>query len=447
VLVVDDQSAMVDFLVQGLTGIGFGVEGATSGDEALRSVKLHEFDAVITDLRMAGVSGFDLCRALAERAPDVPVIVLTAFGDYPAAVEAVRAGAYDFLSKPVKIEALELALGRAVEQKRLRQEVRRLKTSASPAVEGELIGTSRAMQYVHELIARIGTSASSVLITGESGTGKELVARALHRHGSRHNGPFVAINCAALPENLLESELFGHEKGAFTDAQGNKPGLFVEAHGGTLLLDEVGELSVNLQAKLLRALEERVVRPLGGRREVPFDARLVSATNRSLEAAVEEGRFREDLFFRINVIELHLPPLRARANDVLDLATHFLAQFANAASKPVVGFTPQAAEKLLGYSWPGNVRELRNTIERAVALTAHDHITVDDLPQKIAERPRSSPQPELELLTLEEVERRHILQVLEATGGNRTLAARTLGLDRTTLWRKLERYRIELPKT
>jgi two-component system response regulator HydG len=255
----------------------------------------------------------------------------------------------------------------------------------------------------------------------------------------------VAINCAAVPENLLEGELFGYERGAFTDAKASKVGLFVQANGGTLFLDEVGELPLGLQAKLLRALQERVVRPLGSTREIPFEVRLVTATNRDLETAVEEKRFREDFFFRINVVEVRLPPLRVRGNDILELAAHFLREFARRARKPVTAMTPEVGKKLLGYSWPGNVRELQNVIERAVALTQHDHITVQDLPEKVAEHRRSHVvlTDETEFVSLEEMEKRYILQILGAVGGSKSVAARILGLDRTTLWRKLERYQIE----
>ena len=449
-LIVDDDAAMVDYLLQGLRIVGFDPTGTHSGEEALKRVAGDAFDVVVTDLQMKGMSGLELCRRIHESAADLPVVVLTAFGDYAAAVEAVRSGAYDFLNKPIKLDVLELALSRAVEQRRLRQEVRRLKQSLpnAPAF-GNFVGDSLAMRKVYELLGRIVTSDTSVLVTGESGTGKEVVARALHVEGPRKAGPFIAVNCAALPESLLEAELFGHERGAFTDAKTSRSGLLVEANGGTLFLDEVGEMPLPLQAKLLRALQERTVRPLGGRKESPFDVRLVTATNRDLETAVEEKRFRDDLYFRLNVLEVVLPPLRARGNDVLALAMHFLTKCAAQAKKAIFGITPEVGEKLLAYCWPGNVRELHNAIERAVALTIHDHITVDDLPGRIVEHKRSHVvlTDESELLTLEEMEKRYILQVLQATGGNKSLAAKALGLDRTTLWRKLERLQIEAPKS
>jgi DNA-binding NtrC family response regulator len=445
ILVVDDDRAMGEMLVEGLEAKGRIVRSTT--DAAAAEVSATDNDVIVTDLRMPGVDGLELCRRIVARADrDVPVIVLTAFGDYDTAVAAMRAGAYDFLSKPVKLDVLELSVERAIEQSRLRREVKRLRaTLASTAGFGELVGSSPVMQRLYALLARVADSESSVLVTGESGTGKELVARALHRSSQRKNGPFVAINCAAMPESLLESELFGHEKGAFTDARAARSGLFVQATGGTLFLDEIADLPLALQPKLLRALQERVVRPVGGRKEVPFDVRIVAATNRDLQTAIDEGRFREDLYFRIDVIEVDLPPLRARGNDVLVLAQHFLVNFNEKAGKGVVGLATPVAKHLVEYDWPGNVRELHNVIERAVALATHDHVTVEDLPEKIlrVKKPRFPvPLEAGELISLDEMERRYILHVLEASNGSRTVAARTLGLDRSTLWRKLERLRI-----
>jgi two-component system response regulator HydG len=305
------------------------------------------------------------------------------------------------------------------------------------------------MRQVFDLIERISDQEVSVLVTGETGTGKERVAKTLHRRSARRDGPFVAIDCAALPETLLESELFGHASGAFTDARGPRTGLFVQASQGTLFLDEIGELPLGLQPKLLRALQERRVRPVGGNTEIPFDVRVIAATNRDLEGAIEEGRFRRDLFYRINVIHLNVPPLRARGSDILLLSQYFLERIMESSPKRVTGFSPAVAERLLSYSWPGNVRELQNCLARAVALTSFAEITVEDLPAQIRNYTRApilvdSDNP-LELLTLEEVERHYILRVLEATAGNKTLAAQILGMDRKTLYRKLERFgRVEL---
>jgi two-component system response regulator HydG len=431
-----------DYLVEALASAGFACTAVRSAEDALAEIERGEFDALVTDLRMKGLDGLALCRKVRAATAELPVIVLTAFGDYAAAVEAVRAGAYDFLAKPVKHDALVLALTRAVERRRLHQEVKRLRQSSGARAFGGLLGDSPAMRKVHDLLARIAPSETAVLVIGESGTGKELVARALHLESPRHGAPFVAIDCAALPENLIEGELFGYERGAFIGAQTAKTGAFAQAHGGTLFLDEICDLSVGLQAKIVRALEERVVRPLGSAREVPFELRLVTATNRDLEAAVEEKRFREDFYFRINVVEVRLPPLRARGNDILTLAAHFLREFAERAKKDVTAMTAEVGEKLLAYPWPGNVRELQNVIERAVALTHHDHVTVRDLPEKVAAHRQSHVvlADETEFVTLEEMEKRYILQILAAVGGSKSVAARTLGLDRTTLWRKLERY-------
>ncbi|WP_146647733.1 sigma-54-dependent transcriptional regulator [Labilithrix luteola] len=448
ILVVDDDPAMCEFLEQGLGTFGFSVEGLTSEAQALERIERADLDAVVTDLRMRGMGGHELCRAIVARRPDLPVLVLTAFGTYETAVDAIRVGAYDFLSKPVQLDTLAIALTRATDRSVLRREVQRLRRSLDETQGfGEILGESPSMRRVYRLLSRIAGSDSSVLLTGESGTGKELVARALHTNGSRPEGPFVAINCAAMPEPLLEAELFGHEKGAFTDAKTGRAGLLVLANGGTLFLDEIGDMPMGLQVKLLRAVQERTVRPVGGRREVPFDARIITATNRDLEGLIELGRFREDLYFRVNVIQVELPPLRARGQDVLLLAQAFLQKIAGRTGTEVTGIDPEAASKLLAYAWPGNVRELQNCIERAVALAHGELVTVQDLPDRIARtRPAhqlpAMPDDEAGIVPLEELERGYILRALELVGGSRARAAKLLGLDRTTLWRKLERYRL-----
>ncbi|WP_437645523.1 sigma-54-dependent transcriptional regulator [Sorangium sp. So ce362] len=445
-LIIDDDEAMCAWLAADLRSRSVEATTQTSPAEALSLLEEDErFDVLLTDLNMRGMDGIAVCRRAAEIRPDLPVVVITAFGSIETAVEAIRAGAYDYVTKPVDIEALALALERAIAHHTLKAEVRRLRRAvAGPGASPDLIGRSGAMRRVQDLIERIADAEATVLITGESGTGKEVVARALHERSRRKGGPFVAINCAAVPESLIESELFGHVRGAFTDARASRPGLFVEANGGTLLLDEIGELPLSVQPKLLRALQERRVRPVGGNAEVPFDARIVAATNRDLDAAVEERRFREDLYYRVNVLHVELPPVRARGSDVLLLAQRFLEDFAARSAKEVVGLSPAAAERLLAYSWPGNVREIQNCIERAVALTRYQEITVDDLPAKIREHRPShvlvAADDPSELVPLEEVERRYILRVLEAAGGNKTLAARILGLDRKTLHRKLDRW-------
>ena len=444
VLVVDDDPEMVALLDRGLVRRGYQVLTAPSGEATLRCLDTEDVAVVITDLNMAGLGGLALTERIVANRPGLPVIVLTAFGSLPAAIGAIRSGAYDFLAKPIDLDAVAVAVERAVRHRRLTEEVVRLRRQVEGARDPELLGESAAMREVHDLIARVAPTEASVLVTGESGTGKELVARALHRHSRRAAGPLVAINCAAMPEQLLESELFGHVKGAFTDAKGARAGLFQQASGGTLFLDEIGEMPVGLQAKLLRALQERKVRPVGGDAEVAIDVRVITATNRDLERAIEAGGFREDLYYRINVVHLPLPPLRARGGDVLLLAQRFLVDTARRFDKPVSGFAPAAAEKLAAYDWPGNVRELANAIERAVALARFDTITVEDLPERIrAYTPTAlvvSGVDPAELISLEELERRYILHVLRAAGGSRTVASGILGLDRKTLYRRLKAY-------
>jgi two-component system response regulator HydG len=452
ILLVDDDATLADTLAIGLRKRGFHVATGTSAGEAMQALDREDFDVVVTDLNMRGMGGLELCERVVANRPDVPVVVLTAFGNLDSAISAIRAGAYDFINKPVEIDVLAIAAERAAAHRRLREEVRRLRVEAGKAPRFDaLVGASPAMQAVYDLIDRVAASEATVLVSGESGTGKELVARAIHANGRRRSGPFVAINCAAMPETLLESELFGHAKGAFTDAKTAEPGLFSRASHGTILLDEIGDMPLGLQPKLLRVLQERTVRPVGGREEVPIDVRVIAATNRDLESAVEEGRFREDLYYRINVVHVPLPPLRARVGDILPLAQHFLAVFASRASKSVAGIGAPAAEKLVTYAWPGNVRELQNCMERAVALTRFEQIVVDDLPEKIRDYRRShvlvaSDDPS-ELVPLEEVERRYVARVMEAVGGNKTAAARILGIERKRLYRMLERLDLGSPKT
>jgi len=447
VLVVDDDRSMCELLQAGLVRRGFEVTWRTSAAEALAAMSEGDFDVIVTDLNMPGTNGLELCERVTANRPDVPVVVITAFGSLDTAVAAIRAGAYDFITKPFEMDVLRLTLDRAVQHHRLRDEVKRLRQAVTESRGfGEILGSSPPMRQVLDLVNRAAESDATALITGESGTGKELVARALHQHSRRHDGPFIAVSCAAMPEALLESELFGHVRGAFTDAKIPRTDLLLQASGGTLLLDEIGDMPLELQPKLLRALEDRRIRPLGENSERPFDVRLVCATNRDLEADVEEKRFRADLFYRINVIHIELPPLRERDGDVLPLAQHFVQHFSRAVGKPVAGVSTTAAEKLLAYSWPGNVRELRNCIERAVALTRFEEIVVEDLPEKVQNYRRSRVVVDLDdtasLVTMEEVERRYILRVLEAAGGQRTKAAQILGLDRKTLYRKLERWGI-----
>jgi two-component system, NtrC family, response regulator AtoC len=444
ILIIDDDQTMCDVLEAALTKGGFEVTCRGSADAGLRLLSERDFDLVVTDLNMPAMTGVDLCQRIVANREDVPVVVMTGFGSMETAVLAIRAGAYDYVTKPFEIESLTLTIERALRHSALRQEVKRLRTAVDAHNFDDIVGTSAPMTTMFDLISRVAESDTSVLVTGESGTGKELVARALHQKSLRRDGPFVAINCAAMPESLLESELFGHVKGAFTDARQARAGLFVTATNGTLLLDEIGEMPLGMQAKLLRALQERSVRPVGGNTEVPFDTRILAATNRDLETEVEEKRFREDLFYRINVVRVHVPPLRARGGDVLQLAQYYLKRYATQGRSGVVGMTAAAAEKVASYPWPGNVRELSNCIERAVALARLDHVGVDDLPEKVRDfrsvRVVVESDDPTELLQMEEVEKRYILRVLEAVGGNKTMAARVLGFDRRTLYRKLDAY-------
>jgi two-component system response regulator HydG len=445
VLVVDDDAALCELLEAELGRRGYACRTALSSRAALEALEQGDLDVVLTDVNMPGLDGIALCARIAELGTGVPVIVFTAFGSLETAIASIRAGAYDFVTKPIEVDALALALDRAIRHRALEQRVHQLSRALETAGSfGSLLGESPPMRKLFGLLERLASSDATVLIAGESGTGKELVARALHQRGPRSAGPFVAINCAAVPETLLESELFGHVRGAFTDARADHKGLLEQASGGTLLLDEIGDLPAGSQAKLLRVLEDRRVRPLGSAREIPIDVRVIAATHRDLEALVDEGRFRQDLLFRINVVRLDLPPLRARGNDVLLLAQAFLENLAARTGRRVLRFAPPAAEKLLAYHWPGNVRELRNCIEHAVALAGGEEIGVQDLPERVrAHRAREHVLPAqdpAELVPLEEVERRYILQVLDAVSGNRTEAARVLGLDRKTLYRKLASY-------
>ncbi len=448
ILVVDDDQSMCEMLESGLKQKGYRVEWCTTGADALALLGERDFGVVVSDLNLGEMSGLDVCRRVIEARPGLPVIMLTAFGDMKSAIDAIRAGAYDFINKPADIESMAHAIGRAVSHRHLREEVERLTEEAARTGRASgLVGESSAMTKVFDLIRRVADTDTSVLITGESGTGKELVARALHEGSGRSDARFIAVNCAAVPANLLESELFGHAKGAFTDAKRDRKGLFLQADGGTILLDEIGEMPAEMQPKLLRVLQERKLRPVGGDEEVTINTRIISSTNRDLDADVDHGQFREDLFYRLNVVQIHVPPLRARGNDILLLSQHFLERVAERMDKPVKGVTSEAAKKLLEYDWPGNVRQLENVIERAVTLTQFDKLTVDDLPDKIAAyealpRRLGAADPE-HMLSLGELERRYVEQVLTVTDGNKTQAAKVLGLDRRTLYRKLERWEKE----
>lgn len=440
ILIVDDEPEMATVVEQALVRRGYDARKELSAEGAFRLLETEDFDVVVTDLNMRGMNGVELTDRIAKNRHDIPVIVITAFGSLETAIATLRAGAFDFITKPFEIDQLAFAVERAIANKELRAEVKRLRdevarTKPSP----ELAGESPAMHEVHETIARVSETDATVLVTGESGTGKELVARAIHKRSHRKESPFLTINCTSAPEAVLEGDLFG-------DASTGQKGLFVEAKGGTIFLDDIGELPVGLQAKLLRVLEERTVRPAGSTSEVRFDARIIAATNRDLESLVETGKFREDLYYRINVVHVALPPLRARAGDVLLLTQAFIQRHAKAMGKHVTGFSAAVGERLLSYSWPGNVRELQNCVERAMALARFEELTVEDLPPKVRDYKPSfvvvATEDPSDLVTMEEVEQRYIQRVMEAVGQNKTQAAKILGFDRTTLYRKLDRYKL-----
>jgi len=444
VLLVDDDEDTRTLLHEGLQRRGISAHAVASAAECLEWVRDHDVDVVVTDVQMPGLSGVELCEQLRIRHPDLLAIVLTGMGTYDTAIEAVRSGAYDYLTKPVKLDALVVALQRAFDHLAVDREVRRLRASVDVATPiPSIVGSSAAIRELSAMIRRVADADATVLITGESGTGKELVARALHELSpARHAEPFVAVNCGAVPANLLESELFGHVRGAFTDAKSSRSGLFLQAGKGTIFLDEIGEMPLEMQVKLLRVLQERTVRPVGGDEEVPFEARVITATNRDLESEIDEGRFREDLFYRVNVVPIAVPPLRARGADILTLAKYLVEKVATRTGKHPPEISPDAARKLMSYDWPGNVRELENCIERAVAFSGAGNIELAHLPTKILDHQPSrielSTAEVSEMITLDEMERRYVRQVLASVSGNKTHAARVLGIDRRSLYRRLE---------
>jgi DNA-binding NtrC family response regulator len=435
VVLAEDDRELRDFLKEVLEEAGYHVAAFANGDAVLRELATgRAADLIITDLAMPGTRGEDLLRTARTQRPELNVIIVTAFGSIDSAIELVKVGAYDYLTKPFGTDELLLSVERALEESRLRREIASLSRSTAARPPG-FVGASRPIQELFALLQRTGPSQHTVLITGESGTGKELVARGLHHASGR--GTFLAVNCAALPEQLLESELFGHERGAFTGADREKPGLFEAAHGGSLFLDEVAELPLALQPKLLRALEEGEIRRVGSTRPRLVDVRVIAATNKNLEREVAETRFREDLFWRLNVLTVHVPPLRERPADVPLLAEHFLGNRR---------LSPDAMALLTAYPWPGNVRELRNAIERATTLAAGPEIRPDDLPLRIQQASRFGARiadASRRQVPLRELEREYILEILRQVGGNKSRASEILGLDRKTLYRKLEEYREE----
>ncbi len=441
VLVVDDEPSARSGLEKLLKQEGFSVETAEDGKSALELATERPPDIVVTDLKMPQMDGVELLTRLREQDPHIPVIVVTAFGEVASAVSAMRAGAEDYLTKPVDFDALTLALERALERRDLRAEAdnlrRQLREREGQGLEG-LIGTSSAMQKVYRTARQVAGAKATVLITGESGTGKGELARAIHQKGPRADQPFVALHCAALAESLLESELFGHERGAFTGADKRRIGRFEQANSGTLFLDEVGEIPASTQVKLLRVLQEKTFERVGGNEPIHVDVRLLAATNRDLAADVQEGRFREDLYYRLNVVHIDMPPLRVRDTDVLVLANHFLRKFASENKKRVDSFSDQARAKIVAHRWPGNVRELENAIERAVVLCEGPLVEEEHLPIDVA--PVAKGSVRIPGATMAEIERFAILATLEATNGSTTRAAEMLEISVRTIQYRLHEY-------
>ncbi len=441
ILVVDDDLGMCGMLSDVLKEEGFSVHTTGESFEASKILKKEEFDVIVTDLKMKGLKGLDLLEVAHKVAPMTPVIIITAFGTIESAIKAMKMGAYDYITKPFQMDELVLTVRKALENRLLKKEVIRLRKEVESRYDfHQLIGKSPSMQKIYDLIERISDSSSNVLITGESGTGKELVAKAIHYNGVRKEGPFVAINCAAIPETLLESELFGYKKGAFTDAKSDKKGLIFEANEGTLFLDEITEMPLTLQAKLLRVIEEREVRPLGDTNSYPIDMRIISTSNRDIASLIQQGRFREDLYYRLKVIDIEMPPLRERKEDIPILVQHFIHKFSKELKKAVSSVSEDALKILLNYFWPGNVRELENIIQRAITLSQHEVILPDDLPASIIQKTDEKlfEKAMEEKFTLDQLEKEYIKRILVETGGNKSKAAERLGLDRKTLYRKLE---------
>ena len=440
-LVVDDDPVTIDLLKEVLSKEGYEVSTALSGEEAIAQGMDHLFDIIITDVRMGEKDGMEVLRFFKKNAPETTVILITAFGSIETAIEAIREGAYDYISKPFKLDEIKFTIQRALEQRRLIQENKYYRQELLDKYQFKnVIGRTSQMFQVYKTIAKVADTKSTVLLCGERGTGKELIARSIHYNSQRNTRPFIPVDCASLVETLIESELFGHVRGAFTGASSAKRGLFEEADEGTLFLDEVGNLGLSMQSKLLRFLQEYEIKKVGGTESIKVDVRVIAATNQSLEPLVKSGKFREDLFDRLNVVTITLPSLRERKEDIPLLASHFLQKFSEENHKNISHISPEALEILTQYSWPGNVRELEHTIERAVIFSIHPIILPEDLSRKMFEEIKG---PEILIpekqLSLRELEKRYVLKVLQETGGNKKKASEILGIDRTTLYRILEK--------
>lgn len=439
ILVVDDDLSHCTIIQALMKGWGYQVTQAHSGLAAVEHIKHTPFDLVLTDVRMSEMDGITALKAIKAHNPAIPILIMTAYSNVESAVEAIKSGAYDYLTKPLDFDMLQLTIERALEHTHLRHENQMLKQHLL-VNQQNIIGRSPQMRHLMDMIAMVAPSEATVLICGESGTGKEIIARSVHANSARRDRPLVIVNCAALSESLLESELFGHEKGAFTGADKRREGRFMEANNATLFLDEIGEISGLMQAKLLRAIQEREIQRVGSNQTLSVDVRLIAATNRDLKADVESGKFRQDLYYRLNVMNIETPALRERNEDIPPLAMHFLEKFSTRNRKTIKGFTPQAMDLLLKYSWPGNVRELENTVERAVILLTGDFISEKELPLNINRfTDEHSPHDDTEqpIQSLEQIEKAAILRALAKTAGNKTAAAKHLGITRKTLQAKL----------
>jgi DNA-binding NtrC family response regulator len=439
-LLIDDDPGASGLLHEIFLEAGYDVSSAATGSEGLRLAEARAFDAVLCDVLLPDIDGVEVMRRLRDIDPEVPVIIMTAYGTVEMAIRALDEGAFDYVRKPFAIDAVRTCVARAVERRRLSPPEDAPATEGAPGVRA-ILGSHPAMVELYKLVFRVAGTKSPVLIEGESGTGKELLARTIHEQSSRRGRPFVAVNCTSLSETLLESELFGHVRGAFTGAVERRPGLFLEANRGTIFLDEVGDMSLAMQAKLLRVLQEQEVKPVGGTETIPVDVRIVAATHRDLGSLVASGRFREDLYYRLRVVALRVPPLRERREDIPILAEHFLRRFASLSRRRLQSFSPAAMALLQGYRWPGNVRELENVVDRAVALAPGSVVEAADLPEEVLGPSGATGRGLVgDPLSLDEVTRRHVLSVLKAAGGNKSKAAKLLGVPRRTLYRLLERY-------
>jgi two-component system response regulator HydG len=440
ILVVDDDNAHRTMLRTLLKGWGHSVDETDDGSTAIDMVRQGPYDLILMDIRMIRVSGLEALVEIKAINPAIPVIIMTAYSSVESAVQALKNGAYDYLTKPLDFDELKIVISRAMDHTRLREENRLLKQDLGRLDRNDLIGRSPAMVTLLETVVQVAPSEATILITGESGSGKEVIAGAIHSNSARSQGPFIKLNCAAITETLLESELFGHEKGSFTGAYRKKEGRFAQAHGGSLFLDEVSEMSFAMQAKLLRVIQEKEFTRVGGEEVIKVDVRLIAATNRDLMKEIEAKRFREDLYYRLNVVSLKVPPLRDRKEDIPLLTQYFLKGFSDKNQKTIKGFTPSAMDCLIRYNWPGNVRELMNAVERGVVLTRTDYIDEMDIPFCKEDEPGPLQKEISSNIPLEEVERSTILNTLESVEGNKSEAARRLGITRRTLHKKLKNY-------